>query len=582
MQMQAFIFSAMKKLFLNFFLLLFFSVGASAQEYFTINQFDVNVQVNKDASLDITEKIIVDFTTSRHGIFREIPYEYKVQRLPKGEEKADMDMTSNGIRKTMIENIKVDGWNYDVSTEGSYYKLKIGDKDKYVDGRQEYVIHYTVLNAINFFKDKSELYWNLIGDRWPTTIKKVNFTITLPDALSAVPNYFIATGYTGSQQNNSTSQWQGNKIFSGTTTEELGVHECVTVGIVFPKDYLTKPNYFLRNIKWLGVPAVVFVIMFLVWRRWGKDEKLTITTEFYPPKNTSPSVAGYVIDDKLDRRDLTALVPYWGGEGYLKVKEVEKSTLLGFSKSKDYEFIKVKDLPDTALTFEKTLFNGIFASGDNVLLSSLKNVLYTSMNSAKKQLEEEVDRGAYYTKGSRGLGGCLVVLGLAIAGYFGYRLIKYWGFGIWINLSIVLSGIIIIIFAAYMAKKTQKGNELYQKLAGFKEFIQKVEKDKLGMLLKEDEHYFDKVLPFAIVFDVADAWKDKLKDLDVPPPDWYAGNYNGFTTYMFLNSLDHSMNKMTENFYSAPSSSGSSGGSWSGGGGGFSGGGFGGGGGGSW
>jgi uncharacterized membrane protein len=482
----------------------------------------------------------------------------------------------------MIENIKVDGWKYDVSTEGSYYKIKIGDKNKYVDGRQEYVIHYTVLNAINFFKDKSELYWNLIGDRWPTSIEKVNFTITLPEALPAVPNYFVATGYTGSQQNNSTSSWQGNKIFSGSTTEKLLSNEGITVGIVFPKDYLTKPNYFLRNIKWLGLPAAVLVIMFLVWRRWGKDEKLTITTEFYPPKGVSPSVAGYVIDDKLDRRDLTALIPYWGGEGYLKVKEVEKSTMLGLGKSKDYEFIKIKDLPDTALTFEKTLFNGIFASGDNVLLSSLKNVLYTSMNSAKKQLEDEVDKSAYYTKGSRGLGGCLVVAGLGIAGYFGYRLIRYWGFGIWINLSIVLSGIIIIIFAAYMAKKTQKGNELYQKLAGFKEFIQKVEKDKLAMFLKEDEHYFDKVLPFAIVFDVADAWKDKLKDLDVPPPDWYAGNYSGFTTYMFLNSLDHSMNKMTENFYSAPSSSGSSGGSWSGGGGGFSGGGFGGGGGGSW
>ena len=99
--------------------------------------------------------------------------------------------------------------------------------------------------------------------------------------------------------------------------------------------------------------------------------------------------------------------------------------------------------------------------------------------------------------------------------------------------------------------------------------------------LKQDSHYFDKVLPFAIVFNIADTWKDKLKGLDVQPPNWYVGNYNGFTTAMFLNNLDHSMNEMSKSFYSAPSSSGSSGGSWSGGGG-FSGGGFGGGGGGAW
>ena len=132
-----------------------------------------------------------------------------------------------------------------------------------------------------------------------------------------------------------------------------------------------------------------------------------------------------------------------------------------------------------------------------------------------------------------------------------------------------------------MVKKTAKGNELYQQLAGFKEFIQKVDKDRLVLFLKEDEHYFDKVLPFAIVFNMADTWKDKLQGLDVPPPNWYVGNYNGFNTYMFLNSLDHSMNEMSKSFYSQPGSSGSSGGSF-GGGGGFSGGGFGGGGGGSW
>ncbi len=133
-----------------------------------------------------------------------------------------------------------------------------------------------------------------------------------------------------------------------------------------------------------------------------------------------------------------------------------------------------------------------------------------------------------------------------------------------------------------MTKKTKKGNELYMKLAGFKEFITKVEKPRLATFLKDDPGYFDTVLPFAIVFDVADKWKDKLKDMDIPPPTWYAGSYTGFNTAMFLNSLDRSMNKFSESFYSQPSSSGgSSGGSWSSGGG-FSGGGFGGGGGGRW
>jgi hypothetical protein len=99
-----------------------------------------------------------------------------------------------------------------------------------------------------------------------------------------------------------------------------------------------------------------------------------------------------------------------------------------------------------------------------------------------------------------------------------------------------------------MTKKTKKGTELYQKLSGFKEFIRSVEKDRLREFLKQDENYFDKVLPYAIVFDVADRWKDKLKDLDIPPPKWYVGNYTTFTTLNFMNSLDHSMNENVKNF----------------------------------
>jgi uncharacterized membrane protein YgcG len=554
--------------------LTFVNAGYAQSEggYF-ISSYNVSVKVNKDASLDVTETIEVYFESSKHGIFRDIPYRYRTTTVDEGTEKADRSLTGGGYNKTIIEDISVDGWNYSVSNEGDYKHIKIGSKNKYVEGRQEYVIHYRMLNAISFFKDHSEMYFNVIGDKWDARIEHVNFSIELYNSLPAEPRYFVSTGYFGSKENNSSTRWSGNKTLSGLSTSQLGKKQGLTVGIIFPDKFLDKPDFFFLHVKWMIMPAILFFLSFFAWRRWGKDEKLTITTEFYPPAGTSPSVAGYVIDDRLDRRDLTALIPYWGGGGYLKIREAEH---------KDYEFIKVKDLPGNAMSFEKTLFDGIFASGDNVMLSSLKNVLYTSMNTAKSQLEAEVDKGAYYEKGSRGWGGFMVLLGLVLFGYGIWQLFKEWGDPLWHSIAFISSGVFVFAFGLFMPKKTRVGNDLYQKLAGFKEFITMVEKPRLEQFLKEDEHYFDKVLPFAIVFDVADKWKDKLKDMDIPPPNWYAGNYSNFTTYMFLSSLDHSMERMTDNFYSAPSSSGTSGGSWSGGGGGFSGGGFGGGGGGSW
>lgn len=571
----------MKKIVALFFILSVLANTAAAQEYFTIKQYDVAVHVNKDASLDVEETIHVHFTEPRHGIIRLIPFKYALESLPPGTEKASRQLESGGYTHTMIEDIKVDGWEYDLSTEGDYKSVKIGSADKTVDGDQQYVIRYRMLNAINFFEDHAELYFNIIGDKWETTIDSVNFTVSFYDALPGTPEYFVATGKYGSQRNNTVTGWADSKTFAGHTTTVLVYHEGLTVGIVLPKDFLTAQDYSLLGIVWMILPLGVFAAMFFIWRKWGKDETPTVQTEFYPPDNVSPSISGYIVDDTLNKRDLTALVPYWGAGGYLQIKETEKNALFGLVKNKEYNFIKLKALPPTAKDFEQTLFNGIFAAGDNVTLSSLKNVLYKSMSKANSQVEAEIKRDAYYVKGSATTGCLFVALSIAFIAFGVIVLLGIWQGYIWTGIAFILSGIIILLFGIFMRKRTKKGTELYQKLLGFKEFLKAVEKDRLKEFLKQDEHYFDKILPYAIVFGIADTWKDKLEGLDIPPPNWYVGNYHTFNTVMFMSSLNNSMNEMSSTFYSAPSSSGSSGGSFSGGGG-FSGGGFGGGGGSSW
>src|SRR3954447_379497 len=388
------------RLFSTLLLMTVFLNATQAQEYFTIKKYDVAVTVNKDASLDIEETIDVHFTTDRHGILRYIPYKYPLTSLPDGTEKADRQLNGGNYTYTIIENIGVEQWKYKISKEGDYKVIKIGSADKYVHGDQRYVIHYRMLNAINFFKDYSELYLNIIGDKWATVIDSVHFSVALYDALPETPYYFVATGPSGSRENNTRTNWMRNKIFSGVSTQSLRSYEGMTVGIRFPKNFLVQPNYRFRGIAWLLLSIVVFAVLFYIWKRWGKDEEVTIKTEYYPPQNVSPGISGYIIDDKLNRRDLTALVPYWGAGGYLQVSEIENPSFFGLIKGKDYLFTKLKELPPEAMTFERTLFDGIFNSGIQVALKDLKNVLYTTMAAAKKQLEREVNKQEYYVKGS--------------------------------------------------------------------------------------------------------------------------------------------------------------------------------------
>jgi len=129
-------------------------------------------------------------------------------------------------------------------------------------------------------------------------------------------------------------------------------------------------------------------------------------------------------------------------------------------------------------------------------------------------------------------------------------------------------------------KRTPLGDDYMGRLLGFKEFLRVAEKDRIEMLLEDNPSYFYDTLPFALVLGVTNIWADKFKDIEMEPPNWYASDAAvPFTPLLFMNSMNSSLNTMSNVATSSPAQSGGTGG---GGGGGFSGGGFGGGGGGSW
>ncbi len=136
---------------LHFFYFIFFCKYSHAQEAFTITHYHINLKVNKNASLDITENLSVHFTEQRHGIIRSIPYQYPMEKLPAGIEKAERQMHANGYTRIFIENIKVPGHQFSTSKNGDYENIKIGSADKYVEGDQRYVIKYHDLKCDQFF-----------------------------------------------------------------------------------------------------------------------------------------------------------------------------------------------------------------------------------------------------------------------------------------------------------------------------------------------------------------------------------------------------------------------------------------------
>jgi uncharacterized membrane protein YgcG len=271
-----------------------------------------------------------------------------------------------------------------------------------------------------------------------------------------------------------------------------------------------------------------------------------------------------------------ALLPYWAHNGHITIKRIP----IKWGKD-DHELTMIKPLSMGVGPYESIVFDGLFSGRNTVKVSDLENTFYEYLQSAKTSLKTHLNSmGVYYPVSIKmQIYSMVASVILAFLGIFLGIIFE----SIALGAALGLSSLIGFVFASYMLKKNERGVHLYQQVLGFKMFVKAAEKDKIEWLLKEDPDYFEKTLPYAMIFGYAKQWSKKFDGLLLEPPKWYVtpvGYYHGsFTPSEFGSSFQGSINEIQSVFTSVPSSSGGGGG-FSGGG--SSGGGFGGGGGGSW
>lgn len=375
------------------------------------------------------------------------------------------------------------------------------------------------------------------------------------------------------------------KMITGIVDENLQPGEAVVLNLLYPKSYtgwklgawlkllITNNVFFI--IAFLGL-----VLLGLLWYFLGRDERHPLEVRFRPPANITSAEAGLLWDGKLHQKDLISLIYYWASLGFLKIREEKVSHIT------NHVLIKKAELPTTAKSFEHTMFNGLFASGTEVSVNSLRNSFYKTLKQAHIELEEHGRQTGFYVKGSRGLGIFLIILG--IVGLVGSIILLVFSFSsqdFSISVPIFVLALATIFFGYYMPKKAPFGAEKFSEILGFRKFIKTAEIDRLRTLATEDPKYFEGTIAYAIVFGLGKEWAEKFADLSLRNPDWYEGTSTStfhpiFFTDNMMSSM-HSMNTDLTYVKPAPSTSSGSGGS-SFGGGGSSGGGFGGGGGSSW
>ncbi|MBT8288998.1 MAG: DUF2207 domain-containing protein [Flavobacteriaceae bacterium] len=573
------IYKLSKHLWFGLFCGLFAVISIQAQD-FTVKNYKAEFHLNAEGYFDVVEKYDVNFHIPKHGVYRVIQTKYDF---------TDPDGISQK-RKIKISNIKVPGHNFEGPSSfdqrfSEHVTMKIGDADKTIEGPVHYEIRYRVENAFIFNDQQVQFYWNIKPGGWHADFERIQFNVYGPEgSYMDANNCFVYSGPLGTTalSRDFSLQYEGSAVF-GQSNAGFVSHdgENVTVLVKLPRDSIAeiKPAWpFWTNYGWTMMIAGLIGSFYMLWKRYGKDDELPATTSYYPPKMIDPAMAGYLINDHADSNDLISLIPHWGSQGLLRIEEIKKS---GFFSKKDTKIIKLKELPEDSSDYEKKIFNDLFSNTykdsdetaeNEVMISSLRNTFYKTMSSASSSLKKK--SRVYYDKQSRKIRliTYIVLVPLAI----GLSILSLFLWNILAAILTLVTCIALIILNFFMIKKNRKGNEVFSELKGFKSFIKIAEENRLKMLLKEDSHYFESTMGYALAFGLFDKWSRKFDSLNVPPPTWYAstsGTHSSMNN--FSKSFSSSMSSMSSNMVSSPSSSGSSGG-------GSSGGGFGGGGGGSW
>lgn len=543
-----------------------FAAQANAEE-FIIRRYNVTVQFTPEGEANFEETIEVEYSSPRHGIFRFIPYRSNV---------------NNKTVDRIIKNIDVQGFQFSSFKENENVVLKIGDPNTYVEGVQTYRVTYRVLNPINYFEENDEFYWDLLGIHWPVATENFTFLIDFPENVNLSPEdvrvFSGASGGTGQDFQVSVS---GSEI-KGSSTRVFNPEEGLTLAVRLPKGAFTELSgwRYWKERHGLLLAPILFLIGGLIAKFFARNKQQTIMTEYFPPEGISPAVAGGFVDHSVDSNDILSLIPHLANLGYMRLEAEEEK---GFFRNKsNISFHKLKDAGPELMPFERQFFDALFSSGDVVRLESLKERFYSHMAAIHESVKSWIKEQGWYEPDQKAMG--------CVTGFAGVIALAWGAYAIFAKqnmdgIALVVTAFILFFFSSRFNKRTLSGNQTYQKLEGFRQFVSKAERPVIERLMKDDPLYYDKTMPFALAFGFLSKWNKQFEGLLTQPPSWYSGpmmygtgGMNSWNT--FSESFPSEIDNIGSVFSSAPASS--SGGGIGGGGGGFSGGGSGGGGGGSW
>ena len=612
---------------ISLFLILAFMVPAAlADRSLTMDQIIVDAQVLPDASMQVTERITVDFSGKWNGFYVKIPQGntpiVEVQVSENGQPYEFNPGTEYGppgtyLTKSEGGDILID-WSID-----AYDQVRTFD------------VSYRVINAVKIYQDTAELYRKFIGEANGNKISYVQVNLTLPPGaeqfkqgediriwghgpLNGEVEFAGPNGVVLKVNNLPPYTFMEGRVlmpvslFAGAPAEAYDSSPALVRIISEEKGWAEQANKeraMARAELGAGAGIVVAALgtVFMLWRRFGRKHPTVFDGDYYRdlPADYSPAELSVLWNfKKMNANDITATIMDLARRKFLFLEEdtVQKRRFLG-SKEVTTFLLSFLPAPEPAalrkpeeatlrpheIELIDFLKNDIGGGKDYIYLTDIEEyakkngeAFYAFWSEWTSSIVAKCETYNFFdSNGSMSLltvlgGVALFALGFVVAARMGT-----------IGWALIIAGIIIFFVPRFFKRRSVTGQEDYVRWEAFKRFLEhfsEMQRHEIPSLIIW-EHY----LVYAVTLGVA---KEVIKQLEVVFPNMQDGDYRFGYGWMMYGTYHNGMNALTNSFDGIGNSfqrslesaqkAVSKSSSGSGGGGGFSGGGGGGGGGGSY
>ncbi len=515
---------------------LFFIWSFTQAKDYEYSNLDITANILEDWTIDIEEDFTANFFVNKHWIIRDIPLNYSV-------EWNDFHIE--------VSNINVEWKKFKTSKNNWNIEIKIGDANRTIIWEQNYPISYTTYGLIRNFSWMwyAELYWNLVGYDFNTNINQVRAELILPKIYTwfSAEDFLITTDWTTKTIDGfawivNRSKWDRIII---TYDKWLPAYQWITLAIKFPNNYFefddnkqsqliwstnNNPSNKTANdivwfmdtwfivmcflAVWVAIWAIVYAFKKFLERiknsralKWDFAKKFPVIIQYEPPKWLNSAEVWLLLHRRSEVKDLLSLIYKWAAEWIINISLEDKSFFDKLTNNDVITITKIKDIPEERPDYEKDFFKN-FIHWKKTKITKTTN-LYDRLLTHKSAIAKH-GQDKWWFKNPKKDKTTFSSLFNGKSPFIKFFWLCIWLY-VWAYIIFLLLGplfslflfwfiIFISINSVSTMKETEEWARLISHILWYKEFLKTCDENKLRLFLQQDPLYFDKILPYAVVF----------------------------------------------------------------------------------